>query len=101
MDDWSRPGPWLEQMLFPAFRPETWELTLDLVKKITQPPFRWAFRGHSKASWRLETSLEREAKRFDLSPSLWAKREALMLRQFQRRAHHYIRDVPEDKKSLE
>jgi hypothetical protein len=49
----------------------------------------WAFRGHAESGWVLETSLEREpdfkGARFPLEVA-----EDRMLRDFQRRAHHFI-----------
>jgi len=75
----------------------------------------WAFRGHGIANWRLETALERaclenvefENKEFPDSPSvvpmgvLPHTYERDLLLAFQRRAHHYISNPPNDEDVLD
>lgn len=61
----------------------------------------WLFRGHRSVGWSLSTSFERALDSFDLPRSSWSRLEAGLLRAFQRRAHHYLRDVPEKNKWLE
>lgn len=67
----------------------------DLGKK------EWMFRGDRCADWRLETSFERALRGFDLRNYSRSWLEASLLRQFQRRAHHYLVDVPERDNWLE
>lgn len=58
---------------------------------------RWIFRGQSKTSYGLETSLEREANRSGIEPRK-LKHESLekrLINEFRRRAHHYISRVPD------
>lgn len=53
----------------------------------------FVFRGHSQVDWELSTSLERTASKLNAWPE--AKDvESLILREFQRRAHHYLDNVP-------
>jgi hypothetical protein len=50
------------------------------------------FRGQGSAQWSLQSTLERDAKRFGVpSPSLW-NREQVMFKLFKERAHLYSRD---------
>jgi hypothetical protein len=72
----------------------------DLLKCIQSPPFNddsWAFRGQSKASWRLQPSIERLASEAGITPQV----EKYVEREFKRRAHHYISDLPDDEDALE
>jgi hypothetical protein len=53
----------------------------------------WVFRGHSKASWDLTSSLERSLSTRGMDESAPdAERE--IVRAFQRQAHHFTRDIP-------
>lgn len=54
----------------------------------------WGFRGQADATWDLDTTLNRTAKTFGYPAELLWQREYWMLRQFQRRAHHYCKDLP-------
>jgi hypothetical protein len=56
---------------------------------------KWVYRGLRSDKWALETNLERAVRRFDCKGSPNSKLEFGLLRQFQRRAHHYLTDVPE------
>jgi hypothetical protein len=64
---------------------ESWE---QLSKRLTDFSPGWAYRGMSHAGWRLQTSLER----LRLVPVREAER--YLLQAFQRRAHHYLTDLP-------
>ena len=72
------------------------------VKKISQieeetKSLRWIFRGEKNAGWNLKTSLERVCAAFGRkSPKHGAKIEAILLREFKRRFHHYRPEVPEN-----
>lgn len=83
--------------MFLALHPNSWDMSRSLAQRMP----RWAFRGQSDAKWGLITSLERAAKQFSCSPDTLSNREAWMLRQFQRRAHHYIDSPPALEQSLE
>lgn len=82
---------------FQIIRPDSWETTRSLARRL----IRWAFRGHSDASWGLDTTLSRGAQQFGMPLDWLGGREAWMLRQFQRRAHHYIKDPPALEQRLE
>jgi hypothetical protein len=56
---------------------------------------RWIFRGHSRAEWDLQSGLERAFARFGMGGRSAAELEGGLVRQFARRAHHYLTDVPE------
>ena len=58
---------------------------------------RWIFRGQRKTFWPLVTSLERVCVAFEAEISKHgAKIEQMLLREFQRRFHHYRSHVPAD-----
>src|SRR4051812_32092248 len=54
----------------------------------------YVFRGQGTTSWPLSPSFERAAKRFHATDKL-RESESLILGEFQRRAHHYLQDVPQ------
>jgi hypothetical protein len=62
-----------------------WDEAKAIFKEI---PAGWAFRGQSKSSWTLKTSLERTEKGL-----LIADAEEFLYHEFKRRAHNYIRDT--------
>src|SRR6202044_3658398 len=69
----------------------------DLLGIIQSPPFndaRWAYRGQGKSSWRLKASIERVASKPGIA-------EDYVEREFKRRAHHYLRDLPKEDDVLE
>lgn len=53
------------------------------------------FRGHGSREWQLESTLERTTKRWGVELTALREREEWLIREFQRRAHHYINDPPE------
>src|SRR6267142_932504 len=55
----------------------------------------WIFRGQDCAKRGLETSLERALKEFDVPAGSEAVYEGGLIRQFKRRAHHYLQTIPE------
>ncbi len=55
---------------------------------------RWVFKGLEKSCWPLKTTLERECERFGISGDDVQRREYNMIREFQRRLHHYETHVP-------
>jgi hypothetical protein len=61
----------------------------------------WIFRGHAKADNPLETTLYRTANRRAGPLPFLFEWEERILRQFQRRAHHYVSDLPRRKDRLE
>lgn len=61
----------------------------------------FVFRGHASASWKFQTSIERAAIRWGVKFEDLAEREQMVIREFQRRAHHYIKDPPAYDNNLE
>ncbi len=69
----------------------------ELLAIIQSPPFndaRWAFRGQGDAESLLRAGIERVASKPGIA-------EDYVEREFKRRAHHYLRDVPNDEDDLE
>jgi len=58
------------------------------------------FRGHTCASWKLATSLERTSERLYGSLEKAAHIEKIVLREFRGRLHHYSQNVPRREESL-
>lgn len=70
---------------------------VDVLTCLQSPPFndeRWAFRGQSRADWGLQPGIERHANKPQVA-------EQYIVREFKRRAHHYLRDLPDDEDDLE
>ena len=74
---------------------------LRRIEDLTQSG-KWIFRGQRDLGWPLRTSLERACEGFngDLSRH-GAQLEQILLREFQRRFHHYRADVPHQGAVLE
>lgn len=62
---------------------------------------RWIFRGQESAEWKLKTTFERAKDGGRLENQEPWECEAAILRDFKRRAHHFISDVPPAKNVLE
>jgi hypothetical protein len=99
----------IDQVLSPEFaRPlddyaERWTFSAakDLLALLQTAPFnngQWAFRGHTRAEYRLQPSLERivDPVHFPLSEA-----EELVSNLFRARAHHYITNLPKEDDDLE
>lgn len=56
---------------------------------------RWIFKGLECSCWDLKTTLERECERFNIKGDDVPRREYNMIREFQRRLHHYEVSVPD------
>jgi len=54
----------------------------------------WAFRGHQDASWELQHRFERACTRLNVFGRDRIEMEKNMIREFKRRLHHYIVNVP-------
>lgn len=71
----------------------------DFIKKVQDLPrderHRWVFKGLENSCWSLRTTLERECERFGISGDDVHRREYNMIREFQRRLHHYEVSVPD------
>lgn len=60
----------------------------------SDPKRAWVFRGQQRACWPLRTSFERECQRFNVNNDKRPALEGEMIREFQRRSHHYTSNVP-------
>ncbi len=78
---------------------DSWADLLDLANDYGFERDRWFFRGLASVTWRLQTSFERAKEGGGTQPA-W-KYEAVMLREFTRRAHHYVSDLPKVSDLLE
>jgi len=75
---------------FVQIRADRWEDAVALGKGLAGH----AFRGQSNAQWLLSTTVERTARRYGFPDGGLRNREVVLLNNFQRRAHHYINDLP-------
>ena len=60
---------------------------------------QWAFRGHEKADWPVEPTVERLKKEYP--KSFRNDAEDYVRKAFKRRAHHYLQHLPGDRDELE
>lgn len=82
---------------FIEFHPDSWEQAKGVASNCSG----WIFRGQSKAEYRLETSLERAARIHEVRSEDIYKYENIILRNFIRRAHHFIAAPPDDSEIME
>ncbi len=61
----------------------------------------WIYRGQENSEWGLETSLQRACKNYGHSSQKARTDENLLLREFQRKYHHYSKHIPESDNTLE
>lgn len=61
----------------------------------------YVFRGQADARWDLSTKMERTCCRNDYPTDSLDNREEVMLKEFQRRTHHYLTDLPQPSERLE
>jgi hypothetical protein len=86
-----------EKRAYEEIRIETWDA---LVKTISNRYVNWAFRGHSDAAWRLESTLARRFRTAAIDQRAWPEQESRILRIFQRKAHLFLDHIPHEKDSL-
>ncbi|MEW6290345.1 MAG: FRG domain-containing protein [Thermodesulfobacteriota bacterium] len=79
------------------FRARTWEDVVVLGKKMPQ----FIFRGQSNHEWQLSTKIERIFWQNKYPTIALKSSENYILREFQRRAHHFITNPPEINNRLE
>ena len=86
--------------MYIAIQPKSWD---DMRQLVSQMTGQWAFRGQTKESWGLSTTLERALLADDhpAQKDLIEAKEKLILWEFKRRAHHCLSSVPEDDQHLE
>jgi hypothetical protein len=83
--------------MFTVLQTESWRDAIEIADSLTA----WVFRGHLNAAWAPETSLFRAATAFHYPLEKLVHAEEWMLREFKRRAHHYVSDPPPDDDKLE
>lgn len=74
--------------------PSSWGALKIFAGQISQNPGKWIFRGHADESWELTTKLERISELLKCVSVARDYEEFEILREFERRAHHYISDPP-------
>ena len=70
----------------------SWQEFLGIVSD--GPYTQWAFRGHANADWRLWSTVSRELKNRRVHPEHWLGQEHRNIWIFQRKASHYLDDIP-------
>jgi hypothetical protein len=86
------------------FRLETarnWHDIAKLHDRFLKQRSQWVFRGHGSSKWSLETTFERNLRRFPPTGKPKLRIEGALLRRFKRQAHHYLADVPQNDSWLE
>ena len=76
-------------------------LSWEQARRISRTLVGWAFRGQSNARHGLASSIERAAKRVSVELKWIRASEDYVLEEFQRRAHHYMTDLPPRSATLE
>jgi FRG domain len=76
----------------------TWDDAVTLGKVLSS---RYVYRGQSGADWELTTLLSRKAEQHRIESFRIVRVEREMLRQFQRRTHHYVTDAPSIENDIE
>jgi hypothetical protein len=87
----------MEQNNTLVLTPETWK---EAVMFFGSNP-QYIFRGQANVQWGLSTKIERICHQNNFPTSFLANRESVILREFQRRAHHYLSDLPDLDNKLE
>ncbi|MFN7998037.1 MAG: FRG domain-containing protein [Bryobacteraceae bacterium] len=78
--------------LYREFRLQSWDAFLKI---ITDSPYsNWAFRGHRKVDWPLDSALSRYFRDFHIDPRAWPQQEQRILRVFKRKAHQFLAQPP-------
>jgi hypothetical protein len=73
-------------------------LKIEDLEKFGQSHKGWLFRGHRSIRWKLETSLERAARRCGVNQQEYERR---IFEEFRRHAHTYLVRTPKDEDTLE
>ena len=83
--------------IFAVVEPVSWAATVELSHGLVN----WMFRGQASADWPLATTLERKAEQSNCAADQIRGRERWILRNFQRRMHHYLPNTPTDEGGLD
>lgn len=83
-------------MFYPV-RVSCWEEARRIPRELTY----WIFRGQADETWSLSSRIERDADQFSSLSAYLPYCEGEILREFQRRAHHYLASPPDENELLE
>lgn len=61
----------------------------------------WAFRGQADTEWKLESTLSRYLKDYNVFRQVWDKQERRIFRIFKRKAHQFLSHLPKDDDAFE
>lgn len=61
----------------------------------------WGFRGQSDSSWPIQSTLTRYLNDFSVHKNAWEHQEERIIRIFKRKAHHYLKNIPDDNDVLQ
>jgi hypothetical protein len=75
------------------FRLESWDAFLKIITDSTYS--NWAFRGHRKQEWPLDSALTRYFRAFQIDRRAWPYQEGRILRVFKRKAHQFLAQPPD------
>ncbi len=76
---------------------KSWDDTRKLIEKMCKMNSIWAYRGQEDSSWELKTKFERDKKKYQCPDKniYLENRERNIIYEFQRRAQHFINNLPE------
>jgi hypothetical protein len=78
--------------VYKQYRLQSWD---EFLKIITGTPYsNWAFRGHRKEAWSLNSALSRYFRVFRIDRRAWPQQEGRILRVFKRKAHQFFAQPP-------
>ena len=83
--------------MFGVLQAKSWHDATQIAESLPD----WVFRGQGDARWPLETTLYRSALQLHYPSQHLFMAEDWMLREFRRRAHHYVADLPAHDDKLE
>ncbi len=78
-----------------------WGSIQDFFSTLSKSPSGWIFRGHANADWLLNSSLQRIAADYKISPRFLRFVEVSMVNMFKRRAHHFLKYSPDHSDDIE
>ena len=61
----------------------------------------WAFRGQRESAWTLESTISRYLRLFSIHPEAWKVQEERIIRIFRRKAHQFLKHIPEEENTFE
>ena len=61
----------------------------------------WLFKGHSNSEWKLQSMIERSFDNYNLKADKYFNTEQKIIREFKRKAHNLLRQVPDEENIFE